>query len=256
MLKFGFCITLGLIWGAAYLDRPRYEKPTKQETTTNNTNRDKEGFNYDAANLDLNRWDLRAQWVMAVGTLLLLGATLATLIYTVRATNKNLALTKRSVDAYMDSERGRLVLMDAYRMVGPSKDVGFRFRNVGKSELTIVGFAHAFQTVDKRSNKPVKPERMTYFAKEHILHPGEEFRSRLGALYPQSGHSMLKVPDDVFGEINPNRDLVCFFGFMYMTAFGERDAMFTYQIPHGPDSKPLAHYGKRLRYDNVKERNN
>lgn len=95
---------------------------------------DNESVDLKAVELELTKSDVQAQWVMAYGTIILFVLTLATLIFSIVTTNKNLALTQKNIDAYVANERGRLMFD---RCEPDDGKISTCFKNVGRSYVII-----------------------------------------------------------------------------------------------------------------------
>ncbi|MBP6311199.1 MAG: hypothetical protein KA408_02950 [Flavobacteriales bacterium] len=111
---------------------------------------------YNEIGLSYAKRDLYAQWVMALGTLALLGVTLyfnrKAFTHAVVSSNKAIYETKRSVDAYIDNERGIMACTRSELVPFMGMHPLYTYINIGKSAVIIESWAQQPQFVESQDD--------------------------------------------------------------------------------------------------------
>lgn len=144
--------------------------------------------------------------------------------------------TKRSVDAYIGRERGRLVIGECYRPDRLSNQIKFHYTNEGPTELTIMSFGaipvlHVF---GEDFSIPVIP---TAIATE-VVKPGEEFGGGTrNGLFFRGVPGSITIPYEMFMRLSNETNVraLAAFRMTYTTAFGHyvKQQVFVLEN-HGP----------------------
>lgn len=243
--------------GSVDSTKPRIEakeslKAEEQEEASNNNHIDNRESNKgvksppgEAVGERAFPWFTSNQWT-AIGTIAIALFTIALSIVSFcqwRAIKKANSVakeaadaTKRSVDAYIGRERGRLVIGECYRPDRLSNQIKFHYVNVGPTELTVLSFGAipVPHVIGKDFSIPVIP---TAVATE-VVKPGEEFGggTRKG-LFFQGLPGSITIPHEIFMRLSSetNVRVLAAFRMTYTTAFGHyvKQQVFVLEN-HGP----------------------
>lgn len=166
VMVFGLGCAVALIASAAYLNRPHYQRPTEQQTATNNAQGDKESFNYDAANLEISRSNLHAQWIVAIGTLLVFVLTLVALVVSQYYSAKGLKASVRNERAYIML---KAVEIKEPGMAETKRTIHWSFENFGRGPGIVIEVAHSTELIDASSEIP-SPDTIKDHARAGAYH--------------------------------------------------------------------------------------
>lgn len=198
--------------------------------------------------------DLLAQWLMAGGALALLFFT----VRGVRAAFKTfkqaqksndiasqalgvaqaaLEQAKRSVDAFIDKERGRLAISQCRRPDNRSATIVYSYTNVGGSELTVMSFG-AIPVLYVMGEGFNVPEIPTVAVPSIVVKQGDEFGGVIQrGLFSHGLPGSFDVPYEMFMRVHgdPRTRLLAAFKIIYTTALGRyvKQQVFLLEA-HGP----------------------
>lgn len=135
-------------------------------------------------NIDWEKYlDLAAQWTMAVGAFLLFWLTRKTLTHAEKtaadalsASKNALDETKRSVDAFVEAERGRLFLVIT-EIEEDSTLCEYAFKNIGHGPLTVVRFGFTSLPFPVTGDVPYPQSVASELTFNHPLMKGEYLSS-------------------------------------------------------------------------------
>lgn len=231
-----FALTAGVMIGAAYSDHRAAQHKAQQSLT--------------AVREELPKWtDTAGAWF----ALVLTAATVLQIVLWVNANNTavlalkesekaNIAASKaaneasRSVDAFIEAERGRMVYIDG--LVTPNRQqVLFTFRNIGRSSVALRAISTHFEAVKYGEERP-KVDRIERIGQIYI--PIEA-----GGIYSTGGYngiplSILKqpinIPDAIHTKMDDEHYLLAVFEIAYATSFGTKyvhrhTVVFEYVMP-------------------------
>lgn len=199
---------------------------------------------YQEAEFALKKGELAVQILVAFFTLFLLLVAYWTLrtanktaAEAIVANNKSLEQTKRSVDAYVGRERGRLVINECQRPDKNSSKIVYSYINAGATELTVMSFGSipVLHIVGSGFDIPKIPMAV---APSIVVNPEDEF----GGIVDDSSFfpglpGEIPIPNDILMRTynDPNVRLMAAFQIRYTTAFGRYVKQQVFLLEdHGP----------------------
>jgi len=144
--------------------------------------------------------------------------------------------TKRSVDAYVGRERGRLVIGECYRTDRHSNQIQFHYTNVGPTELTVLSFGAipVLHVIGEDFSIPVISAAIA----TEVVKPGEQFGGIVMNLkFSRGVPGSITIPYEMLIRLSKEKNVraMAAFRITYTTAFGHyvKQQVFVLEN-HGP----------------------
>lgn len=166
----------------------------------------------------LRNWSVT---ILTFGLLIVATAQFFSLKKANETAKRALEATKRSVDAYIGREKGRLVIEECHRPEPDASIIKFYYVNAGPSELTITGFG-AISVIYVINGKFEIPE-IPVTAATQVVKSGERFAGDVwNGQFMFGIPGSIRIPPEMTKRLadDSNTRLLVAFRFIYNTAFG------------------------------------